>query len=84
MEIGLLCASRKEKALANGFSLEVVVICSLKLIVNPIQQAKTRVHYNSDHPEFNTELNVLFKVSFPNNLKIFWLNIMFLLADLRN
>ena len=35
------------------------------LTVNLIPQAKTRVHYNSDHPEFNTELNVLFKVSFP-------------------
>lgn len=74
MGIGLLGASGEEKALTNGFSLEVVVICPLKLMVNPIQQAKTRVHYNSDHPEFNTELNVLFKVSFPNNLKIFWLN----------
>lgn len=27
-------------------------------------QSKTRVHYNSDHPEFNQELNVQFKVSF--------------------
>lgn len=26
-------------------------------------QAKTRVHYNNDHPEFNQELRVAFKVS---------------------
>lgn len=42
--------------------------CTLKLRVNLIRQAKTRVHYNSDHPEFNTELNVQFKVSFPYKL----------------
>ena len=45
--------------------LLAVVISAFKLRVNLISQAKTRVHYNSDHPEFNTELNVLFKVSFP-------------------
>lgn len=28
-----------------------------------VLQARTRIHYNSDHPEFNQELNVQFKVS---------------------
>ena len=64
--LGIVCFYRR------GFYKWLLLGCycylTLKLRVNLIQQAKTRVHYNSDHPEFNTELNVLFKVSFHSKL----------------